>query len=38
MRRKLTQQERLRAEAFERDMAEAPEGAMQRRDFLRRSA
>ena len=38
MRRKLTQQERLRAEAFERDMAIAPEGTMQRRDFLRRSA
>jgi phospholipase C len=38
MRRKLTQQERLSAEAFERDMATAPEATMQRRDFLRRSA
>ena len=38
MRRKLTQHERLSAEAFERDMAAAPEATMQRRDFLRRSA
>ena len=38
MRRKLTQQERLSAEAFERDMAANPEATMQRRDFLRRSA
>ena len=38
MRRKLTPHEALRAEAFERDLAAAPEGAMQRRDFLRRSA
>ena len=38
MRRKLTQQERLRAEAIERDMAAAPEATMQRRDFLQRTA
>ena len=38
MRRKLTQYERLSAEAFERDMAVAPAATMQRRDFLRRSA
>ena len=38
MRRKLTQQERLSAEAFERDMAAAPEATMQRRDFLSRTA
>jgi phospholipase C len=34
----LTSQERLSAEAFERDMAVAPEATLQRRDFLRRSA
>jgi phospholipase C len=38
MRRKLSQAERLRAEAFERDMALAPGPTMQRREFLRRSA
>ena len=38
MRRKLSQSERQRAESFEREMSVAPAAAMQRRDFLRRSA